>query len=320
MNYLTDYTIYTPQLKSGDNKPLRLNHALGNFTYDFDPKALHKFGLNAVSFCFFILWEPGLTGDLNPEIWLKKEISIPGSGYINLKDTSCFDAKFFDQEPLCEVRKKQAFFTRYDLNASYMVIRDLHQNFDLTPDQKVVIRVVYDEAAGKLLKTPIGLSEFQDLLVQNSNQKMVIQKPLHYYETDLEKYLQETCKKTGALFPGDCDMLLYDDQFVCRYIIEFKKTTYRDNTPIQDQSFLNHMDRDRNKYTRLNILRNYFSHKDDSPVPFVTVFYSVKPEYQIKLERIGPNLDLEQSSVFQIGPDPAANQELLLEQIIALCS
>ena len=149
---------------------------------------------------------------------------------------------------------------------------------------------------------------------------MIIKKALNYYETDLEKYLQENCQRTGALFPGDCDLLLYDERMVCKLIVEFKKTTYMDKTPIEKQSFLNHMDRDRNKYTRLNILRNYFSEAEGHIIPFVTVFYSVKKEEcKMKLELIAPDLSLERTEVFEIAEHPLENQELLLERMISLC-
>ena len=54
----------------------------------FDRSVLEAFGLCAVSFCFFVLWDkgPGLSGRLNSEIWLKKELSIRGPGQINLGD------------------------------------------------------------------------------------------------------------------------------------------------------------------------------------------------------------------------------------------
>lgn len=319
MNYVSDYAIYTPRLKSGNGYPVRINENLGDFTYDFSAQALEKFGLNAVSFCFFILWDRGLIGNLNREIWLKKELSIAGTGCIDIGETGCFDEKFFANEPLSELRRKRAFFDRYGLNASYLVIRDLKNDFHLTPDQNVALRVEYDEDRGRLKKTPITLSALQESLVRNSKKRMVIRKPLNYYETDLEKYLQTTCTVTGALFPGDCDMLLYDRDNRCKYIVEFKKTTSRDPRPVEEQSFLDHIDRDRNKYTRLNILRNFFSAVERKTVPFVTVFYSVKGENRIRIERIHPDLWPEKADVFDIGRGRAANQELILQKIIELC-
>ena len=322
MTYSTDYTIYTPQLKSDDGRPLRVNPRLGNFTYEFSPHVLARLGLHAVSFCFFILWDGYLTGRLNRRgIWLKKELSISGSGIINLSDRQCFDRKFFAEEPLSVVRDRQALFSRYGLEASYWLLRDLKKDFRPTPSQPVAVQVTYDSARERLVKTPVSLERLQALLVENSNGHVHINKPLYYYETDLEKYLQTTCPDTGALFPGDCDLLLYDDTHVCQFILEFKKTTSRDSTPMKDQSFLNYIHKDRNKYTRLNILRNCLSQTDGRTIPFVTVFYSVRAgqEDQVKLERIGPSLGLERSALFSIGPDPEANQELLLRQVLALC-
>ena len=78
------------------------------------------------------------------------------------------------------------------------------------------------------------------------------------------------------------------------------------------------MKNDRRKYLRLNILRNYFSEKVGKPVPFITVFYSLQEPDTIKLEKIGPALDLDRSCLFSITRDPLTNQELLLEKILEL--
>lgn len=321
MEYTRDYSIYTPQLKSQGGRRPRFNPKLGNFTYGFDPRVLDKFGLNAVSFCFFILWERGLQGELNKDaFWFKKELSVHDGGTVNIKDRSCFDKKFFDDEPLELVKRKQRFFAKYGLSSSYFVAKDLKEDFDLAAGQNVAIQVTYDEARDRLVKQVMTLGELQALLVRHSNKEMKTVKGLHYYETDLEKYLQETCKDTGALFPGDCDMLLYDDHDVCRYIVEFKKRTARDPIPLEEQSIVNYLKRDRNKYTRLDILRNYFSPAEGRTVPLITVFYSVvEGEDKLKLEVIEPSLAVGNTCIFEIGPEPAANQELLLRKMIALC-
>ncbi len=323
MNYTEEYAIYTPTLKSGEGWPVKINPSLGNFTYGFDRAVLEAFGLCAVSFCFFVLWDkgPGLSGRLNSEIWLKKELSIRGPGQINLGDRSCFDRKFFADEPLPAVVSKDAFFRAHGLRPSYIVIRDLKGDFALRGDKKVAVLLTYDASSGALQKKSVTLEALQARLVKNSNKKMKINKPLNYYETDLEKYLQTTCKDTGALFPGDCDMLLYDRQNLCRCILEFKKTTQRDATPLEGQSFLRHIDRDRSKYTRLNILRTALAEREGRAIPFATVFYSVKAgENKIKVERIGPSLQLEGACTFATGPDPVENQRLILQKTMEICS
>lgn len=321
MNFTKEYSIYTPQLKSGTGKPVRVNAKLGNFTYGFHPLALEQVKLNTVSFCFFILWDSdgGLSGTLNPNIWIKKEISIAVDKKININDPYTFDRKFFEDEPIATVKCKQAFFSRYGLNMSYLVIRDLKSNWSPCQDQSVAIEITYDHTAKRLLKTPISLEDFQKLLVKESNRPMHIKKPLYSYETDLEKYLSLTCSSTGALFPGDCDMLLFDNDFVCKYIVEFKKTTSRDHVPIKKQSFSNHLDRDKNKFTRLNILRNYFSATESKTIPFVTVFYPVTDENEIKIEVISPDLKVERACVFSFGENPTENQKMILEKIVELC-
>ncbi len=321
MNYTTEYSIYTPQLKSSTGRLVKVNPKLGNFTYHFDPLVLKQFELNAVSFCFFILWDRdgSLNGHLNPYIWLKKEISIAQDKKINLGDAKCFDKKFFEDEPLLAVKCKQRFFAHYQLNASYLVIRDLKGREPAGEEQSVAIDVAYDDAANRLKKVCISLGELQSMLIHRSNGPVHMKKKLYSYETYLEKYLSETCGETGALFPGDCDMLLFDGCSTCKYIVEFKKTTGRDQVPIKDQSFLNFLCKDRNKFTRLNILRNYFSAMEGKTIPFVTVFYPVTDENEIKIEVISPEFEVEKECLFTFGMNPASNQKMILENIIKLC-
>ncbi len=318
MDYTTDYRIYTPRLKGDAGWRPAQSEQLGDLPYAFAPAVLDRHRLNAVSFNFFVLWSPGKAAKLNRQgIWLKKEISIDGPGKIDLNDAATFDQKFFENEPLRQMEQKLAFFAANGFSAAYLVLRDLKGDLSaVDPEQAVAIQVTCDR--GRLKKEPLRLRELQTLLVEYSGEKLCMNKPLRYYETDLEKYLSLHAAETGAIFPGDCDMLLYDDQNMCKVILEFKKTTERDRSPLAEQNFQKYLKNDRRKYLRLNILRNYFSEKAGGPVPFITVFYSLREKDTIKLEKIGPALELSGSRLFSISRDPLTNQELLLEEILAL--
>ncbi len=319
MNYSIDYFIDTPELKSSNNTPVKINPNLGNFTYDFDENVLGEFGLFSTSFCFFILWGQGLTGVLNRNnIWIKKEITIPQGAIINLRDP-LFETKFYEEEPLSSVIRNYNFFEKNGLNASYIVIRNLKGNFAVDPSSSVGFFARYDSSNNKLIEEPFSLRKLQELLVINSNKRMHINKKLNYYETDLEKLLADTSSDTGALFPGDCDFVLFDENYSCKYIVEFKKTTFKDNLPLEKQSITNHMDRDRNKFTRINILREYFSEINGATVPFVTVFYSVRETDKIKLELVGSDLTVLNESYAKLSPSIIDNQRKMISEIVSIC-
>lgn len=316
--FTKNYRIYTPRLKSTENgRPVAYNKKLGDLTYNYNNYLLESFGMHSLSFCFFIYWdETKLNGTFNPNIWIKKEISIPGPYKIDLNDET-FQHYFFLSEPPASILSKDRFFEHYRLNWDYMLIKDLHHNWDLNASTKVAIQVHYDPATVTLSKKPLSLSQLEDLLISNSNGKFVMNKTLSYSETDLEYYLAMHSPDTGALFPGDCDMLLYDASYNCRAILEFKKCTRFGNIPIEEQCFQNYR-HDKNKYVRLNILRNYFSEIDNHQIPLITIFYPTTNENKIKLECITDELQSGPTLIYNIADNEFNNQKLLLEKIFSL--
>ncbi len=316
-DYTTEYQITTPHLKSLGNRPAAYNKMLGDFTYHYSRSALKWMGLSSVSFCFFILWNHNKTeGQLNREIWFKRELSIDGGRKINLADP-LFAERFYENDPFSEVNRTLDFFHGYGLDGRYMLIKNLHGHYELEEKENVAVRIEVEQATGKLQKEMITLEKMKRRLIEYSNGLFHMNKPLNWFETDLEHYLSLHSMQTGAVFPGDCDMLLYDQKNRCQYILEFKKCTSKGNIPVEQQSFRNYILKDRNKYLRLNILRNYFSSISGREIPLLNIFYPTTGETVIKVEEIKMNMTVGRAYVLPITSDPEENQLRILESIEA---
>lgn len=315
MIYTTNYTIDVPKLKSS-TRLASYNKKLGNFTYNYEASILDEFHLHPLSFCFFIYWENHKKdGILNPHIWLKRELSIENGGTINI-ESPLFTQRFFECEKTYSINHLNAFTQMHKLTYSYMLIKDLHNDMSLSPQSNVAIEINIQPDSNSITKRPIPLEYLQRMLISNSNGKFKNQKPLNYYETDLEHYLSCTANDTGALFPGDCDMLLFDDDYKCKYILEFKKCTNRGNIPIQNQSLMNYMNSDFSKYTRLNILRKHLENIENTRIPLINIFYPTTEEKYIKLESISHQMKPDISIIMELDSNSYQNQKMLLSNII----
>lgn len=314
-HYTKDYKITIPHLKSREGGLVSYNRILGDFTYDYSQKVLNDHRLHAVNFCFFILWNADkLGGRLNHTIWMKRELSIQGGGTIDLA-SPLFAERFYENDHLPDVRRDMSYFREYGIECQYMLIKDLHGNDNIGECENVAVQIEVEPDTGGLAITPITLADMNRILLDNSNGPFKNKKPLNLYETDLEHYLSIHAQRTGALFPGDCDMMLYDDDNRCQYIIEFKKCTARGNIPIKEQSFWNYIAKDRSKFLRLNILRNDFSRRSNREIPLLNVFYPTTNERTVKVEEIRPDMGVGRSWCFPLASEPERNQRMILDSI-----
>lgn len=271
--FTQNYEISTPVLHNERYSSMRTNFKLGDITYDFNNEALRRYGLNGASFCFFVNWDVNYTsGVIDPHIWIKKELTISSAGTVNTDDQLFLD-KFFACEPIEAVRRKAALFGNYNLDLSYMIIKEIPVQ-RIPSDYAVIVELNCGETGFQ--KSIINYGQLKNLLVNYTGRPIRMGKPLNYYETELEKVLSMDTAGYSAPFPGDCDLLLYDDNLKCKAVIEFKKrTSYGANISIANQSISNYMSHDSLKYRRLNILRNYLEHHDGSNIPLLVVYYSV---------------------------------------------
>lgn len=319
--FTTNYDIYTPVLHNEQHTSLRTNRLLGDITYDFNTDALKDSGLNGVSFCFFVNWNADyLSGTVDPHIWIKKGLIRHENKQLDA-NAPLFAEKFFSVEPLDEVRKKSSFFKRYDLELSYTIIEKMPVQDALPDDRNVIIELLFEDPGFR--KEIIKYGQLKELLVRYSGRPIAMGKPLNYYETELEKIL--SCDRSGrsAPFPGDCDLLLYDNNLKCRAIIEFKKRTSSGaSIPIAGQTIANYFCRDALKYRRLNLLRNYFEQRDSSNIPLLNVFYSVandEDDETIKIEAISHELSGDAGDCFELpnNADKKTVHSLILQHILS---
>ncbi len=318
--YTLNYIIRTPKLHKGDHYAIQQNPLLGNITYEFDGDALRSNGLNNVSFCFFVRWNEGYTaGPIDEHIWIKKELVVNEAKTVSTKDPH-FDEALLASEPLETMRKRTELFERLGLSLSYTVMQKIPTSPLPADTAKLFIDIEYSD--GELIKKILTYAELKEKLVEYTGRSLVMGKELKYYETELEKILSVDRSRTSAPFPGDCDMLLYGDDFSCKAIAEFKKrTSFGASVAIKDQSIMRYLAHDRLKYTRLNILRSYIEEKVGHSIPLLTVFYSTADDSdinKIKIEAVNRDISSGKSVYFALPSENSIgdNHAELLRQVL----
>jgi hypothetical protein len=232
----------------------RTNDKYGSPDDWFSNQHLMNHNLKSVSFDFFVNW-----GFKNPEItktaWIKKILNKNYSIYSiinNIKDI------------LIE-----------ELTEDYI---SLLQNFSLKNNINIEILIFNDEndwgdKNSKLLL--VNIVDFECQIVNIETFKMIIRdysggpvkigsKGLKYGTSNLECHLSTT----NSLYPGDVDLLIIDNEYNVKCILEFKKHTL--DTGINEQKLSNYYPSlDSRKYHRLVILRNYFN----PSIPLIVIYY-----------------------------------------------
>lgn len=180
---------------------------------------------------------------------------------------------------------------------------------------KFEVLVVYDQVNWKLENnyvlsilfeyegiTSIDLRQTIRIIHQKEYQQRLVSlfginrtnKPLIYSTTEFEGYLSDISitgciRKDITLFPGDVDLITFDDNLEVIGLYEFKKHTKFGDGDIEDQSFLKYIERDKKKYKGLALLAKQLS-KDF----FYNFIYSTKSgeEQKLIIEKIGNDLNL----------------------------
>jgi hypothetical protein len=310
--YTLDYQVSIPHLHSA-KRLIPYNERLGDFTYSFSKKILDEFQLNGISFSFFIRWNDEKDdGPLDNEIWIKRELKINGDQPINLYDPQFLD-KVMDTIDVEKANDLMSVFKKNRLICYYLLIKGFSPDIKLKPEDNIAIKM-------KFLKNSLSVNDiytfnsFKEILIEKSGGLFINKKPLYSYETELEHYLSE--EKAGALFPGDCDMLLYDKSGEVFCILEYKKCTDAGTIKMEEQSFTKYLSMDKSKYKRLNILRKYFSLEQGGILPLINIIYPTTNENIIKIEEITEELEVAQSYVLEIKEDPEENQRNIIKTIL----
>ena len=258
-----------------DNRQIlaKESQSLGNPDDWFNKDLLCRLKLKAISFDFFINWEDG---SLDRTLWLKRPIESS----INLHSES--------DDSIIELLKEDKFrelvsFAKFNNLSAAAILFNNNQTWN---DNSPLIYAFWpkDISNKKGLRIErVKLKDIKDIIKTKSGGPVRVgSKGLIYGTSSLECYLS----KTDALWPGDADLILFDDDYAPRAVIELKKHTESSRIKFSEQKLSNYYPYpDGRKYDRLQILscgiNNY------KPIPLYVVYYSTIPgENDIIVEEV----------------------------------
>lgn len=192
-----------------------------------------------------------------------------------------------------KLREEVQLLRTYSIDLQYILFDD---NNKWEKDQGNIFVASFEDHSYDIKKVEkLSLSNFEKLLLTIQGESMVMNKPLHYSTSSLEGYLADMCQRelnpqNRAIFPGDADIIIYNDNKV-KYLIELKKHTVYG--PISEQTFMKYWDKDKKKYRGLASLSRKFNLSF-----FINFVYSTKQDLnKIKLEKIGTDLKVIEDSI-----------------------
>lgn len=285
MNSLEPYSIIIPTEKSFKDRIIKTNPLFGDPLSWFDNSLLETQNLNKIQFDYFINWR---NKTLQHEVWLKRLYKVHTSEKqtreafapnILIQKISACDSPYFNTQNSIN------FLCSNGFSPKYMIIKDLnHPDEFKVNNQEIrntVVTVLPVSINGIGNPQHLNLESLKDNIRTLSGGPLDNDKQLYISTSALESHLYSTPDK----WPGDCDLLLFDNNYNCKAIIEFKKHN------ISTQNLNNHSiepwlhGKDSRKYKRLGILRDYFASRQGTMVPLVVFIYpTYENENRIKLE------------------------------------
>lgn len=202
--------------------------------------------------------------------------------------------------PYKEYLDEFIYYSLHDMNFEILIIND---NVDWKTEKNNVLSIKFEllkyrkTAFIKSIKV-LSQKAYQLELVEKFGINRTL-KPLIYSTSNFEGYLSDVSvvgtKRTDiTLFPGDVDLITFDENYQTINIFEFKKHTKYGYGIIEDQSFRKYLFKDRKKYYGLARLTKKLN-KDY----FFNVIYSTRygEERKVKIEKINTQLYLLQSKM-----------------------
>ena len=292
--YLADYHHPIP-------KPARENETSGNPETWFRSQGFQNRGIRVASFDFFVNWkEPSVCN----EVWIKR---VSDSDDIFKKTAKELRDSISACDGKDDCNNLYSFFRHHGITQKYMVFRNIPLSSWGTNSERIVqldLSLLTDDSISYL-----SVDDIQNQIKELRQTSVSIGKAgLIYATSSLETYLS----RKPYFWPGDCDILLYDEQNNVLAIVEIKKHTKSSQIAFRDQNIANYIDRDRLKYQSLGLLQARFSTK------LFVLYYSVEPEhdYIILEELTGEYCTLRQQSIHRI-PLPQKDNIASLEQFAA---
>lgn len=227
----------------------------------------HYFGL---SFDFFVNWSLNPC-EITPVVWIKVILS-PEFNYADVADnltevmTSHFGESYLT---LLDSFKNQNSFT-----VQFIVFRD---DADWTNESSELLIATFTGRSDKEFifdSEMVPINAFKEIIQKHSGGPIEIgSKKLIYGTSKLECYLS----KTDSLYPGDVDLIVFNERFEPIALLEYKKHNLQNS--ISEQNLSNYYPNpDARKYNRLAILRDHLG-KIHPNLPIFNVYYPTNPDF-----------------------------------------
>lgn len=242
----------------------------------FSNEILSTVGLFGFSVDFFINWTSNPIR-LSNEFWIKGYLDAGVS--LEMINESA-PKSFFEFIAKEELEKIFSLLSNRNINVFLILFNDDSDwNNDNSTLGKVSVKKEEEELVFEI--EVITLSELKKQIKNLSGGAVKIgAKGLIYGTSKLEC----TLSKTDSLYPGDADLIVYEENEP-KAILEFKKHTL--DSKIEDQKLSNYYPYpDGRKYDRLALLRNHLS-EGQKNIPIIIIYYPTKPIFAIgKMEII----------------------------------
>lgn len=255
------------------------NEILSEFSY---------FGL--LSFDFFVNWK---TMEISNEFWIKR--IIPRDFVLPNTSNEYIQGLIYDCDGESEVKLVSRFLNG---NLKYKLFRECN-NWRAHPNNPKPILDVSINRNGVVEKVDrISLESLKnDIKCLSGGAVKIGSKGLIYGYTTLECHLSAT----DAVWPGDVDLMIIDDEYKPKAIIEFKKHTKRE--PIENYKFNRYYPHpDGRKYDRLAILKESMEKRLDQTIPLIVLYYPTESEIEeiIIEEVVGKHGKLESTNEIKL--------------------
>lgn len=280
------------------------NQSAGNPEDWFQSAGFRERGIHAASFDFFVDWQKKRVCD---EVWIKR---ISDSDDIFAKTAEELRDAIAECDGRDDCNTLYQFFQYHNITQKYMLFRNFPQEYWEAGSERVI---QLDLSQGK--KGPacfLSVTDVQDQIARFRKTAVPIGRAgMKYAPSSLECFLS----KKSFFWPGDCDMLLFDESKRVLAVVEFKKHTHWSRIPFADQKISNYVKRDLLKYKSLGLLRDKFQTK------LFVLYYSVEPEndYILLEELTGPYYDLREAHIQRLDlpkKDDAASQARFAEAFL----
>ena len=262
-----------PTLASCNDRSIKakVNPTSGEPDSWFDKAYLNQKAIEVVGFDFFVNWT---TLSVPNEIWIKRIIDERVTG-VSDEDFNKLYSWVRDLDGADKVDKLINFCNANEIACKYFLFKDSNPWKD---DPNAIYEICITTPSISILKP----SEVQRKIQVLRNVDVPIGRGgLICGTSTLECYLSEK----PFFWPGDVDAFLFDRDNKVQAIIEYKKHNL--NSPIENQTLTNYLDKDCKKYQSLALLRDKFKKSESRSLPIIMIYYPTNSNVKhIKIEKI----------------------------------